>query len=202
MFQDALARNGGVAVHAGLGMAQVNDSGAAQDDARALAQVRQAESDPVAVGLLGLIHDDGFGVPADDALGSNHLKRTAAMGGARAKANYGVKLLNGSPATAVDLPLSRRNFEAAMAANQGVGTYNCALLLRDGRQQQARLAGPEEGRRQSNRVRQTGGSRWRCRGAGLQHRHRPEPEPPRRSPRQQRPGTAERQRPRGLMPRA
>ena len=133
VFQEALARDGGAAAHAGLGMAHFTGSGTVPDNAKALFHFRQAESDPKALGMLGLMHEYGFGVPASDALGSSYLKRAAELGDARAMAYYGVKLLNGSPATPANLPLARRYFEQAMAANESVAVYNQALLLRDGR---------------------------------------------------------------------
>ncbi len=143
VFQEALAKNGGAAAHAGLGMAYFNGSGTQQDYAKALTHFRQAEADPVALGMLGLIHEYGFGVPADDALGSSYLKRAAALGDARAKAYYGVKLLYGSPSTPVDMALARRYFEEAIAGNQSVALYNYAFLLRDGRQREGGTPEPQ-----------------------------------------------------------
>ena len=133
VFQEALARNGGAAAHAGLGMAYFTASGTAQDYAKALSHFRQAETDPKALGMLGLIHEYGFGVPVDDALASSYLKRAAALGDARAKAYYGIKLMNGSPSTPVNMPLARRYFEESMAANESVAVYNYAFLLKEGR---------------------------------------------------------------------
>ena len=143
VFQQALARNGGAAAHAGLGMAYFNGSGVAQDHARALHHFSQAEIDPVALGMLGLIHDHGFGVPENEALGASYLKRGAAAGNARAKAYYGIKLVSGTPSTPVDLPLARRYFEEAMASNESVALFNYALLLRDGRHRDGGPAEPQ-----------------------------------------------------------
>jgi TPR repeat protein len=133
-FKRAIAATGDKAAHAALGVAYFNGSGVPQDAAKALQHFLKAEPEPRALGMLGLVYDYGFGVPIDEARGEAYLKRGAEAGDPKAMAYYGVKLVEGTPSTPVNLALARRYFEAAIPRGETVAMHNQAALLLEGKQ--------------------------------------------------------------------
>lgn len=133
-FKRAIAATGDKSGHAALGTAYFNGSGVAEDYQKALQHFLKAEPDPQALGMLGLVHEYGFGVPVDEARAAAYLKRGAEAGDPKAMAYYGVKLVDGTASTKVNLALARRYFEAAIPRNEAVAMHHYAELLLEGQQ--------------------------------------------------------------------